>query len=321
LKRSKPRPLSFQDYFVILLPFFLCSWGFSSHRCIHDASIQALPEPLFGFFKSHRDWITAHAVDADLRKHQVKGEAEKHFIDLDIYGFSLDSMKLYFPRKFKDATSMFGDSVIRTNGIAPWNALHTYSRLVVAFSETNESQILRNAVDLGHYISDLHVPLHTTSNYNGAETGQEGIHSLWETQLPESFMDTYQLTPGMDSGLSEAQYIRNPQDYIWSATFSSHEAVDSVLHFEAVVSQSMGESSTHAYLRRGKTYQRMRSVEFTKEYHRVLDGQIERRLQQAIQATSSLWYSAWVDAGQPALCAIHVQESDSWIKKLFQWLM
>ena len=322
MKQPKSSPLHFFHYFALslLLPS-LYGWGFSSHRCIHDASIHALPEPLYGFFKSHRDWITTHAVDADLRKHQVKGEAEKHFIDLDVYGFSLDSMKRHFPRKREEAAERFGDSLIQVNGIAPWNALRTYTRLVSAFEEINEAQILRYAVDLGHYISDLHVPLHTTSNYNGAETGQQGIHSLWETQLPEVFMETYQLTVGIDAALSQAHYVRNPANFIWEAAFSSHAAVDSVLHFEATLSESMGPASTHVYSTRGKSYQRMRSSEFVIAYHLLLHGQVERRLQKSINATSSLWYSAWVDAGEPQLSSSSPEASLTWKKRVLKWVI
>jgi hypothetical protein len=42
---------------------------------------------------------------------------------------------------------------------------------------------------LGHYIGDAHVPLHTTSNYNGQKTNQHGIHGLWESRIPEQLFD------------------------------------------------------------------------------------------------------------------------------------
>ena len=45
--------------------------------------------------------------------------------------------------------------------------------------------VLRTAADLGHYLADAHVPLHTTGNYNGQRTNQTGIHALWETHNVE----------------------------------------------------------------------------------------------------------------------------------------
>jgi hypothetical protein len=319
------RRLHSVDWFRLIfiglgMPLALCSWGFSSHRCIHDAAIQALPEPLHAFFKEHRSWLVTHAVDADLRKHAVVGEAEKHFIDLDLYGFSMDSLKHHFPRDEEDARLAFGDSTLIANGTGPWSALRTYHRLVASFSRKDEAMILRHAADLGHYVSDLHVPLHTTSNYNGAQTGQHGIHSLWETQLPELFIDTYQLTPGIDCNLPAARYIADPQLCLWNATFDSHQAVDSVLYFEAMLSHELGRASTHAYVERGRTHQRMRTFEFASQYHQALSGQVERRMQQSIYTVSSLWYSAWVDAGQPDMPRPTIHQDLSWIKRLNNWL-
>jgi len=33
----------------------------------------------------------------------------------------------------------------------------------------------------------------------------------------------------------------------------------------------------------------------------MLNGMVERRMRQAILAVASLWYTAWVNAGQPVL--------------------
>lgn len=308
------------SFCIACLWLLLCGWGFSSHRCIHDAAIQALPEPLHAYFKDNRSWLVAHAVDADLRKHAVVGESEKHFIDLDLYGFHLDSLRSCFPRDRKDAISTFGDSMLTANGTGPWNAIDTYYRLVDAFSEMNQPKILRYASDLGHYVADLHVPLHTTSNYNGAQTGQQGIHSLWETQLPEQFIESYNLTSGVHPNLPKAHYLKTPHDCIWQATFDSHHAVDSVLYFEDMLSRELGNTLTHAYIERGRTQQRMRSREFTTQYHQALNGQVERRMQRSIHSLSSLWYSAWVNAGQPNLPRSNLVQDSRRIERFFNWI-
>ena len=36
-------------------------------------------------------------------------------------------------------------------------------------------------------------------------------------------------------------------------------------------------------------------------YHNMLSGMVERRMRKTIISIGSLWYSAWVDAGQPIL--------------------
>ena len=41
--------------------------------------------------------------------------------------------------------------------------------------------------------------------------------------------------------------------------------------------------------------------EFAGAYHDRLDGMVEARMQDAILSIGSVWYSAWIDAGQPDL--------------------
>jgi hypothetical protein len=39
------------------------------------------------------------------------------------------------------------------------------------------------AADIGHYVADMHQPLHLTRNYNGQLTGNYGIHARYEGQM------------------------------------------------------------------------------------------------------------------------------------------
>lgn len=38
--------------------------------------------------------------------------------------------------------------------------------------------VVKYAADLGYYVADACLPLHTTYNYNGQHTNQDRIHSL-----------------------------------------------------------------------------------------------------------------------------------------------
>jgi hypothetical protein len=46
---------------------------------------------------------------------------------------------------------------------------------------------------------------------------------------------------------------------------------------------------------------KQKSTEFSNTYHVMLDSMVERRLRLSIKPAGDLWYSAWVDAGQPVL--------------------
>ena len=52
---------------------------------------------------------------------------------------------------------------------------------------------------------------------------------------------------------------------------------------------------------RGSTTVQVYSFDFSKQYHLLLNGQVERRLQASIIDVASIWYTAWVDAGKPDL--------------------
>jgi hypothetical protein len=43
------------------------------------------------------------------------------------------------------------------------------------------------------------------------------------------------------------------------------------------------------------------SEDYSAEYNKLLDGMVERRMRQAILTVGSLWFTAWVNAGQPDL--------------------
>ena len=45
----------------------------------------------------------------------------------------------------------------------------------------------------------------------------------------------------------------------------------------------------------------MYSYDFSEQFHLILNGQVERRLQASIIDVASIWYTAWVEAGMPVL--------------------
>jgi hypothetical protein len=43
------------------------------------------------------------------------------------------------------------------------------------------------------------------------------------------------------------------------------------------------------------------SREYSKAFHKILDGMVERQMRAAIKMTGDFWYTAWIDGGQPTL--------------------
>lgn len=252
-------------------------------------AVFTLPPEMIGFFKANINYIEEASVNPDRRRFSSPDEAPRHYIDLDHYG---DSAMSFMPRFWNDAVAKYSEDTLKAYGIVPWHINRMYYSLRDAFYLRDPARILRLSAEIGHYIGDAHVPLHTTENYNGQMTGQEGIHAFWESRLPEMFSDDFNFFVG------KASYISNPQLAAWEAVGQSHAAVDSVLMEEKKLSERMGDRR-YSFETKGRQTAKVYSRAYSIAYYKLLDGMVERRMCAAIKMTGDLWYSAWVDAGQP----------------------
>ncbi len=277
---------------VIFLAPILMGWGFFVHQKINRIAVFSLPPEMIQFYKYHINYLTEKAVNPDMRRYVVEKEAARHYIDLDVYG---DSAVYQLPRNWFDAVEAYGEDTLQAYGIVPWHISAVKYWLTQAFINQDADAILRLSADLGHYIGDANVPLHTTENYNGQLTDQYGIHGFWESRLPELFFEEYDLFVG------KAEYERNPQLRAWDAVLGAHLALDSVLRFEKELTERFAPSKKYAFEERGRTLVKTYSYDFSKVYHRKLKGMVERQLRKAIKMTADFWYTAWVDGGQPDL--------------------
>ncbi|MDB5221856.1 MAG: Nuclease [Chitinophagaceae bacterium] len=268
-------------------------WGFFAHKKINSYAVFLLPPQMMVLYKPNIDFITTHAVDPDMRRNVVAEEAPRHYIDIDTYG---KYPYTELPRKWSDAVAKYGEDTLLANGIVPWHVQTMLYRLTDAFKAKNFAAIMKNSADIGHYIADAHVPLHTSSNHNGQLTNQKGIHGFWESRVPELLADKE-----FDFFIGKAQYIKNPGEYIWARVLESAKAADSVLLFEKELTKQFGSDKKYAFETRNNVLVRQYSSAFTIAYNKKLDGMVERRMRLAILSVASFWYTAWVNAGQPDL--------------------
>ncbi|MCS6929913.1 MAG: zinc dependent phospholipase C family protein [Saprospiraceae bacterium] len=216
----------------------------------------------------------------------------EHRLDADTLKQFLDAHQWAAP-VLREA---FFVETLSAHGILPWHLQKVQRDLTMAFRRRDAKRILRLCADLGHYIGDAHVPLHTTSNYNGQKTGQVGIHAFWESRLPELFADEQ-----YDYFVGKPQYIGNATQYYWNIVLESHNLVDSVLAVELRLRQSYPADQQKCPETRGRTIVLVACPDYAAAYQQALGGMVERRMRAAIQAVASAWYSAWIDAGQPDL--------------------
>ncbi|MDX2045968.1 MAG: zinc dependent phospholipase C family protein [Chitinophagaceae bacterium] len=297
---------------VLVMPFSVFCWGFYAHRQINYYAVFLLPPEMVLLYKPNIGFISEHAVDPDKRRYAVAEEGPRHYIDIDHYDkYPFDSL----PRKWADAEMKYSADTLMQYGIVPWWIQTMVQRLTNAFQNKNHAQILKLSAELGHYVADAHVPLHACSNHNGQFTNQQGIHGFWESRIPELLAKKE-----FDFIIGKAEYITSVPDFIWKRILESAAAADTVLKYEKDLSLKFPESQKFSFEERNGTVIKQFSTAYSNAYHKSLNGMIERRMRQSIYATASLWFTAWVNAGQPDLAKLTNKEFTEEERKEFEEL-
>lgn len=284
-----------QLWFLLIFSVLSQAWGFYGHRRINRMAVFTLPPEMLSFYKQNIEYVTAHAIDPDKRRYASKNEAPRHYIDIDHYAKNGEDPFELVPKKWFDAVEKYSEDTLQAYGIVPWHISRMMNWLSKAFETGDANKILSISADIGHYIADAHVPLHTTENYNGQLTGQKGIHGLWESRIPELTADQFDYLVG------RATYIDDPLESIWDVVKESHSYLDSVLLIEKNLSQIIPSDQKYAFDTKGKSTVRDYSQYFALSYNNRMGNMVEERMTKAIYMVGCLWYTAWVNAGQPNL--------------------
>lgn len=277
------------------------AWGFYGHKLINRYAVFLLPPQMIVWYKKNIDYITNHAVDPDKRRNVLAYEGPRHYLDIDHYGkYPYSNL----PRHWADAVQKYTQDTLQAHGIVPWWVQVMQQKLTQAFKDKDAVKILKISSDIGHYIADAHVPLHVSSNHNGQLTGQEGIHSFWESRIPELLAEKE-----WDFFVGPVEYIKNPLDFIWKHLLESAIAADTVLSVEKTLSLKVPADKQYSFRKKSGKLVKQYSTYYTLLYNNALQGMVERRMQQSIYAVACFWYTAWVNAGQPNLTLLPTQTS------------
>ena len=291
-RRTILLPLLFSLVALLLLTRESISWGFWSHREIHRHAVRALPDEMNKFFTRYADTLVYRSVEPDLNRGKDSLEAAYHYIDIDRYGaYPFNEL----PRSYREAAKKFGKVTVDTNGTLPWRIADYTAKLSDAMKRKDQEEILTVAAYLGHYIADAHVPLHTVENYDGQLTNQKGLHSRWESRIPEMFGKKFRFD------VAPAHYIKDPLAQAFDIVLESHLLADSVLVLDLKAREGIPEGELmKAVERRGRTVYELSEKYYTR-YYELLNGMVERRLAASASKVASFWYTAWVNAGRPEL--------------------
>lgn len=265
-------------------------WGFYAHKKINSLAIFTLPSPINLFFRRHMHEIEELAVLPDQRRYIMDEEAARHYIDLDHY--TIANIK---NTNWEEISVKLPIDSLQKHGIVVWHIPKAYKKLVFAFIKKDTLSIIKLAAELGHYVADAHVPLHTTSNYDGQKTGQTGLHGFWESRIPEIYKTE------LEDWIGPAEFIPNIQQIVWSWVLSSNQYVEPLLKIEKELSEKFKPKEKYSFEQKGNTIVKNYSIKYAKAYHNALNLQVENRFRLSIKHIGDLWYSAWLEAGQPTL--------------------
>jgi hypothetical protein len=289
---------------VIGIAFITLSWGIFGHEHINNAAVMALPKPIQTFFYNHLDFITQESTVPDLRKYTLRDKAEnpRHYMDMENFG-SVDSI----PLPFDEAKKKYNEKFLADNGILPWYIQEVMTKLTKAMKDKRKTEILFLAADLAHYIGDANMPLHTSANHDGQLTNQKGIHSMWESRIPEMFGKNYNFYTG------EAKYIDNVEKATWDMLKDSHSQVEILLQVDKKLRDGFApgdifEKDEKGNVAKNKFNDMIYSKEYVTQFHTALNGMVEKQMRKAIVSTANFWYTAWVNAGKPDLDGLDSKE-------------
>ncbi len=295
--KKKIFSVAIATFSLVTISVLAYAWGSWGHKHISRAAVFSLPVEMRMFYYNHIDYITESAVVPDLRRPLLndKAEAPRHFLDVEDFKIPISD----FPKTSKEAYAKYDSAFLGKSGILPWYIQDLMTKLTKAFTSRNKSDILFLSSEISHYIADAHMPLHTSSNYNGQLSGQVGVHSLWETTLPQMFGNSFNFHT------DAPKYISDVTDYTWKMVAQSHALVDSALSAERTVRNSFDSTTMYKRDAAGNRILFYNNPVFSNEYaaafQRQLGDMVEHQLRLSIYDISCYWYTAWVNGGKPNL--------------------
>lgn len=256
------------------------AWSFTVHKFIADRAIALLPASIRPFFDTYRTTFVEHAIDPDTyRTMGWTEEPPRHFLDMDAYGpFPFTAL----PHDFNRAVASRGADFVTKNGVLPWRVEEIDGRLREAFKQTTpyaRDDIKLFSAVLAHYIGDAFQPFHAAVNYDGQLTGQQGIHSRFETEMFDRYIDKLRIAP------EPIQPITSAREFTFAALTASFSFVEPILAADRAAVQGKQEYDD-AYF--DVMLEKTRPI-------------LEKRISEAITGVASVITAAWVEAGRPAL--------------------
>jgi len=273
----------------LVIPLFigvLCGWGYEGHRRINRVAGTLVPGQFGEFILAYQDTLVNHAPDPDRWRKTDPEEGYRHYIDMDYYGsYPFDRVT----HNLEELRREYGKKKVLEWGIAPWTIEGYCQRITERLKKQEWHEALLDMAVLGHYMADIHMPLHVVANYNGQLTGNTGIHFRWETQMVNRYVT--RIDP-----VGTVKPVEDPLEAAFSVVEESY-----ALHTRLLRADSLARRPLSPEQR--KQLEDYKEHPFDSQYLAVLYSEtqdvVEDRLGKAAVMIASLWYTCWLNAGSP----------------------
>src|SRR4051812_28096912 len=271
----------------VLVPTQAFAWGALGHQLIMRRAIEILPPELKPFFEYYREELVLRSNDPDLWRNVPWDEDSNHFVDFGIPEFGKPPFN-ELPRDYGAALAKFGAANLKRWGTLPWRVEEFAGSLRRSFEGMGRkgaysiSDVTLFSATGGHYIQDATQPFHASDNYDGQQTGNNGIHSRFERDLIEKFNSRLHLAP------PPPRPIANARDAAFDALITSYSLVDRIL---AADKAALGTKDAY-------------DDEYFEKFFTAVQPILEQQISAAISETAGMIIGAWEQAGRPAMYTV-----------------
>jgi hypothetical protein len=155
-------------FVLLILAAWGWGWGEEGHRIVVELAAELSSEPLRAFYRAQLPFLLDHASDPDDWSVIDPDEARRHYLDLELLG---EDPLSNLPETYEEALARYGEETLKQAGTLPWTILDCVRDLTEAERAGDWDRSARLAAVLSHHVADACMPLHTTVNYKGQETG------------------------------------------------------------------------------------------------------------------------------------------------------
>ena len=265
---------------------FAHGWGSEGHKLINGAAARSVDGDFGVFLAYFADTLAEHGPDPDAWKKADDNEGYRHYFDVDLY---TDYPFANLPETEQQLVAEFGQKNVQERGICPYYIVEYSQKVIELLKDDQWTDVLIPLAALGHYVADLHMPLHVVENYNGQLTGNKGVHFQWEVSMVDKYIKNI---PQVHS----YPVIDDPLATCFKIVRESYTAHGIILRADSIA-RAEQPLKIQALL---KGYEPLPASSNYLELLYQESGDCARnRMEEAAAMIAGFWYYCWDQAGRP----------------------